>query len=436
MVGKNKIERRQFLKKAAGAAAFPYLFSSSVLGKGSPKGNKTVAPSERIVLAAIGIGWQGTNNMRGFLAKDEVQIVAVCDVDKNHLVQAKNTVDEQYQNKDCATYSDYRELLARGDLDAVSIAVPDHWHAIPAMAAARAGLDIYGEKPLSHRLKEGRAMCDTVSRYGRVWQTGSWQRSVANFHHACELVRNGRIGKVYKVEVGLGGGYRDYAHTKDQQTFGPPPKELDYDFWLGPAPWAPYCPARVHKNWRWHLDYGGGRIMDWVGHHVDIAHWGLGLDYTGPVEVEGWGKEPRDGLWNAPTEYEFTCKYANGLKMIVSSSFPDGTKWYGDQGWIYVNRGRSDANPKSVLKEVIGPDEIQLYKSRDHLQNFLDCVKSRRLTIAPCEVAHRSASVGHLGLIAIALGRKIRFDPETEQILGDQTAARLLGNAMRSPWHL
>jgi predicted dehydrogenase len=435
MVSKNDITRRQFLRKAAfaaaGTATFPYVVSSSASGKAG-----SIAPSNRIVMGAIGIGWQGMGNMRGFLEKDEVQFVAVCDVDKNHLDKAKRTVDDKYGNNDCAAYSSFRELIGRGDLDAVCIALPDHWHAIPVIAAARAGLDIHGEKPLSHTLVEGRAMSDAVSRYGRIWQTGSWQRSVANFHHACQLVRNGRIGKVYKVEVGLGGGYRDYAKTEDKQTPGPPPQELDYDFWLGPAPWAPYCPARVHKNWRWHLDYGGGRIMDWVGHHVDIAHWGLGLDYAGPVEVEGWGSYPAQGVWNAPTEYEFTCKYANGLEMVVSSSFPGGAKWYGRDGWVYVDRGRLDANPKSVLKEVIGPDEVQLYNSRDHLQDFLGCVKSRQLTITPCEVAHRSASVGHLGMIAIALSRKIRFNPDTEQILGDSTATKMLGKVMRSPWHL
>ncbi|MHC4301906.1 MAG: Gfo/Idh/MocA family protein, partial [Planctomycetota bacterium] len=238
------ITRRSFLRRtvgvAAGAAAFPYFVPSSALGKAD-----AVAPSNRIVMAAIGYGWQGGGNTNGFLQKPEVQYVAVCDVDKNHLKKAKATVDDKYGNKDCATYHDFRELLARGDLDAVNIALPDHWHSIPVMMAAEAGLDIHGEKPLSHTLGEGRAMCDAVKRYDRIWQTGSWQRSRANFHRACELVRNGRIGKVRRVEVGLGGGYSDYAGTKDKQTAGPPPPELDYDFWLGPAPWAPYCPARV-----------------------------------------------------------------------------------------------------------------------------------------------------------------------------------------------
>ncbi|MHC4475759.1 MAG: Gfo/Idh/MocA family protein [Planctomycetota bacterium] len=428
------ISRRRFLKGAVGGAVggigFPYVVASSALGKAG-----AVAPSNRIVMAAIGYGWQGGSNTKSLLRKPEVQYVAVCDVDKNHLEKAKTKVDNTYGNKDCAAHGDFRELLSRDDLDAVNIALPDHWHSIPAIMAAEAGLDIHGEKPFSHTLAEGRAMCDAVKRYGRVWQTGSWQRSVANFHHACELVRNGRVGKIQRVEVGLGGGYSDYADTKDQQTPGPPPPELDYDFWLGPAPWATYCPARVHKNWRWHLDYGGGRLMDWVGHHVDIAHWGLGLDYTGPVEVEGWGKCPDQGVWNAHTEYEVTCKYANGLEMVLSSSLRGGTKWYGQDGWVYVNRGRIDANPKSVLDEVIGPHEIQLYHSRDHMQNFVDCIKNRQLTITPCEVAHRSASVGHLALIAIHVGRKIRFNPETEEILNDKTASSLLGKTMRSPWH-
>ena len=430
-----KLQRRVFLKQAlgaaVGAAGFPYLVRSSALGK-----DGAVAPSSRIVMGAIGIGWQGESNMKEFLKKQQVQFVAVCDVDKEHLEKAGSKVNDRYGNKDCAAYGDFRELIGRGDIDAVSIALPDHWHSIPAIAAAKAGIDIYGEKPLSHTLREGRAMCEAVKRYERIWQTGSWQRSVENFHHGCELVRNGRVGKIYRVEVGLGDGYTDYAGTKNQQTMGPPPEILDYDTWLGPAPWAPYCPARIHKNWRWNLNYGGGRMMDWVGHHLDIAHWGLGLDYTGPVEVEGWGKGSSQGVWNAPTEYEFTCKYANGVEIVVGSSFAGGTKWIGENGWVYVNRGKFDANPKSVMNEVIGPDEIHLYKSRDHWGNFLECVRTRKPTIAPCEVAHRSASVGHLGNIAMMLGRKIRFNPDTEEIIGDPTANEMLGKAMRSPWHL
>lgn len=434
MSAKQRLSRRSFLGRtaAAGAAlAFPAFVPGSARGA-----DGSIAPGNRIVMGAIGLGWRGSYNLMDLLGKPEVQFVGVCDVDENHLKAARELVNERYGNKDCRTYRDFRQLLDRGDLDAVSLALPDHWHAIPAIEAARSGLDIYGEKPLSHSLLEGRAICNAIRRYGRIWQTGSWQRSQENFHHACQLVRNGRIGKVQYVEVGLPQGYNDLAGTAGQETPAPPPSTLDYDFWLGPAPLAPYCPARVHKNWRWNLDYGGGQLLDWVGHHLDIAHWALDLEHTGPVEVEGSGTCSGEGIWNAPTDYEVTCKYANGLKILLGSHLTRGTKWYGETGWIYVNRGKIDAEPKALLQEVIGPDEIQLQKSRDHAQNFLEGIKRRRETIAPCEVAHRSASVGHLALISILTGRKIRWDPEKEEILDDPGATLYLGRAYREPWHL
>lgn len=438
MIDTECIGRRKFLKKATGIAtaaiAFPYIVPSSVLGNSS-----AVAPSNRIAIGCIGVGWMGAENMAGFLNESDAQVVAVCDVDANHLNAAKKIVNKKYGNKDCSSYHDFGELIARDDIDAVMLALPDHWHAIPAIAAAKFGKDIYGEKPLSHSLVEGRAMCEAVKRYGRIWQTGSWQRSVSNFRFACELVLNGRIGNVHTVEVGLPSGHEDYAGTGGQETIGPPPDDLDYDFWIGPAPFQPFCPARVHKNWRWHLDYGGGQLMDWVGHHVDIAHWGLGLDYTGPIEIEGYGEYPKTGLWNSPTKYRLTAKYANGITMITAGGHEkirEGTKWIGEYGWVWVNRGGIDAHPKSLLTEKLGPNEIDLYRSSNHYRNFLDCVKSRSTTLAPCEVAHRSATPGHLGQIAMLLGRKIRFNPDTEEILDDPTATRMLGNAMRSPWHL
>ncbi len=445
MVNKNRISRRQFITGTAGAAlgaiGFPYFVPSSSLGQA---GN--LAPSERITMGCIGVGWQGTSNLSSFLVEKDCQVIAICDIDENHLQNAVDLVNGYYENKDCAAYHNFRELLARDDIDVVSLGLPDHWHAIPAIEAARSGKDIFGEKPLSHNFNEGRAICDAVKRYGRVWQTGSWQRSLPHFRFACELVRNGRIGKVHTVEVALPSGHIDFARTKGQEEFGPAPDELDYDFWLGPAPYEPYCPARVHKNWRWHLDYGGGQLMDWVGHHADIAHWGLGLDYTGPVEIEGHGVFPRTGLWNSPTDFELTAKYASGLTMILSSKirFPigtmwgevTGTRWIGEGGWICVTRGGIAAEPSNLPKEKVGPNEIRLYHSPGHWRNFLDCVKTRCTTIAPCEIAHRSATPGHLGQIAMLLGRKIRFNPETEEIIGDLTATHLLGNAMRSPWHL
>lgn len=438
MSNRSNISRRRFLGKAAGTAvgaiSFPYIVPSLVLGNA---GN--VAPSNRITMGCIGIGWQGGSNMNSFLGQKDCQIIAACDVDKNHLKDAVNRINGHYKNKDCAVYQDFRQLLARDDIDAVSLGLPDHWHAVPAVAAAKSGKDIFGEKPLSHNLKEGRAMCDAVERYGRIWQTGSWQRSQSHFRQACELVVNGRVGKVHTVEVGLPAGHSDFGGTKGQEGIVPAPKELDYDFWIGPAPYAPYCPARVHKNWRWHLDLGGGQLMDWIGHHVDIAHWGLGFDYEGPHEIEGHGEYPKDGLWNTATKYRLTLKYPKGITMTIAGGHGDirgGTKWIGEDGWVWVDRGGMDANPKEILKEKIGPDEIHLFRSPGHWRNFLDCVKNRKTTLTPCEVAHRSATPGHLGQIAMLLGRKIRFNPETEEILGDPTATRMLGRPMRSPWHV
>ncbi len=427
-----KFNRRQFLKSVtgvtAGAIAFPYVVSSSALGKAG-----SVAASNRIVMGAIGVGSMGTGDMRGFMRKNEVQMVAVCDVDKKNRDKAKKTVDEKYGNSDCGTYLDFRELIGRGDLDAVLLALPDQWHSIPAVAAARAGLDIHAQKPLARTIREGRAICDAVQRYGRVWQTGSQQRSERNFHRACELVRNGRIGKIHKVEVGLPTG-----GTSENKPIQPVPEGLDWDFWLGPAPWVPFRGV-CHWDWRWIMDYSGGQLTDWAGHHIDIAHWGLGLGRTGPVEIEGRGVYPKDGIYNVPYEYKFSCKYANGLTMVVANNkqLAQGAKWYGESGkWIYVKRGKLEANPPSVLKEVIGPGEINLYRSRDHKQNFLDCIKSRKETIAPAEIGHRSISVALLGEIAMLTERKLRWDPEKEVFLNDDEANRMLSRPMRSPWHL
>lgn len=430
---KTNQSRRRFLRNAAGVSAgivgFPYIIRSTALGA-----DGAIAPSERIIMGCIGVGSQGTGNMNGFLGKKMAQVVAVCDVDKGHLNRAKGAVDKKYGNSDCATYSDFRELIARADIDALSLAMPDHWHSIPVVTAARAGKDMYGEKPLARTIHEGQVMRDTVNRYGRIWQTGSWQRSVGNFHHGAELVRNGRIGKVTRVEVGLptGGG----SDVKPVQSA---PANLDWDFWLGPAPWVPYRGVS-HWDWRWIMDYSGGQLTDWAGHHIDIAHWGLGLDETGPTEIEGKGVYPKDGIYNVPTEYKFTCKYAGGLEMVVANDrqLPKGmgAVWYGEKGWIHVDRGRQATNPPELWNETIGPNEVRLYESRDHHQNFLDCVKSRRKTITPIEIAHRSISVGLLGEIAMLLERKLRWDPEKEQFVNDPEATRLLSRPMRSPWHL
>jgi len=429
------MSRRGFLRgvgMAGAGLALPAIVPSSILGA-----NGAIPPSDKIVMGIIGTGSMGNVNMGAFLNHAESQVVAVCDLDTARRATAKQRVDDHYGNDDCAAYTDFRDMIGRGDLDAVVVATPDHWHAITAITALRAGLDVYGEKPFSHDLRAGRAMVDTVERYGRIWQTGSWQRSQQHFQHAAELVRNGRIGKIERVHVGLPTG-----GPIGPQPEMPVPDGFDYDFWLGPAPWAPYTEKRCHWNWRWNLDYGGGQMLDWIGHHGDIAHWGLGLEYAGPVEIEGLGDYQAEGLSNAAGSYHFTGTYANGLVMEVANAHPStgfqmGAKWFGENGqWIHVSRGGLRTEPASLKAEEIGADETKLYESRDHQGNFLECVKSRRPTITPAEVAHRSASIGHLGQIAMLTGRKLRWNPETEEIIGDPAAEALLGRACRAPWHL
>ena len=432
---KQNIDRRSFLKGAgAVAVGFPYVVRSTALGLSG-----SVAPSNRIVIAGIGVGSMGQADLRSFLGKPEVQVVAVCDVDLNHAQQAKRMTDERYGNEDCQIYRDYREILQRQDLDAVFHALPDQWHGIIAVACARAGLDIHGQKPLSRTITEGRAIVDAVQRYGCIWQTGSWQRSVAHFRRAAEWVYNNRIGKVSRVEVGLPDGGD-----------GPAPKLLDvpetlnWDMWLGPAPWKPYQSFgkrnNPHWDWRWIMDYSGGQLTDWAGHHVDIAHWGLGLDRSGPVQIEGKGVYPTGGIYDVPKAYKCSCLYANGLEMTVAnaSQLPHGMGvcWYGADGWVHVNRGGIKVSNPDLMRDTVGPHEKRLYRSDDHFQNFLDCIKSRQETVTPVDIAHRSISVGLLCEIAMLTGRKIQWDPQTETIANDPEASRLLSRPMRSPWHI
>ncbi|MCW3055938.1 MAG: iolG 4 [Chthonomonadales bacterium] len=433
-----RIDRRSLIKGALGVGAGTALFHvvpASALGLGGH-----TAPSNRIVMGCIGLGGQGSGNMGTFLNMPDTQIVAVCDVDKNHLAGAKRTVDQHNNNTSCAAYGDFRELLSRKDMDAISLATPDHWHAIPAITALNAGLDVYGEKPVSHCLAEGRAMADAQKKNNRIWQTGSWQRSESHFRTACELVRNGRIGKVTKIEVGLPTG-----SPRGPVTFKDPPPELDYEFWVGPSRMAPYCDERTHWNWRWQLDYGGGQMMDWIGHHADIANWGMGWDSTGPIQIEGKGEYPTEGIWNAATTYHFIGTYPGGVEMHVANGgnagIRGGTKWYGENGkWIWVDRGGFkgglEASSPSILEEKVGPNENQLFRSPGHWREFLDSVKSRRQTLCPLETGHRAASIGHLGQIAMLTGRKLHWNPDTEQFKDDSTATRMLSTPMRAPWHV
>ena len=337
--------------------------------------------------------------------------------------------------KGCAAYEDYREVLARKDIDAVLIAVPDHWHSLPVIEAARAGKDIYGEKPLSLTISEGRAMANAVKTSQRVFQCGSQQRSDARFRKACEIVRNGGIGKLQTVLVGLPGGTPDFGHTRDRQDPEPVPEGFNYETWLGPAPEAPYAPGRCHVNFRWTLDYSGGQITDWGGHHPDIAQWGMGTELTGPVAIRNgqaqWAKEK---IWNTAVDYTFDAIYASGVRMTVSSRVRSGVTFQGTDGWVWVNRGAIEASPLSLLDWQPKDGDVRLYRSEHHYRNFIDCVISRKEPIAPIEQAHRSITIAHLGNISLRLGRDLRWDPDREQMIGDDAANGMLKRPMRKPW--
>jgi predicted dehydrogenase len=438
------INRRTFLHKTVGAIGFPYVIRSAALGLAG-----TTAPSNRLTMAQIGCGSMGGSNLQAFLNhQNDVQVVAVCDVDDRHTHEKKRVVDETYGNQGCKVYRDFRQMLETESIDIVSHALPDHWHALVSITCAGKGIDMYGEKPFSRTIGEGRAMCEAMKRCDIIWQTGSWQRSQEKFHHAAELVRNGRLGKISYVEVGLPDGE---GPTGPKPDIVPCPEYMDYDLWLGPAPWRPYQnlqrkwetdPLRMglHNNWRHVFDYSGGKLTDWGGHHIDVAHWGLGFDETGPVEIEGIGKFPEEGIYNVPYEYDFICTYANGIKIRVAnrSRLPhgQGVCWYGDEGWLFISRGDLKASNPDILREKIGPDEIRLYRSRDHQRNFIECVKTRRQTITPPETAHRSISVAFLGEIAILTGCKLKWDPKKEMFIGNEQANRYLTRSYRSPWQL
>jgi predicted dehydrogenase len=438
----NVLTRRQFLKSSAvvaAAAAWPAIVPASVFGAGTP--------SNRITFGCIGVGRMGLGDLREIMGFKQAQILAVCDVDSKRTKHAQQLVEKHYARqsqdgtyKGCATYGDFRDLIARKDIDAVSVVTPDHWHALPSLTAARAGKDIFLQKPLSLTIEEGRLLSDTVSRYGLVFQIGSQQRSDSRFRKACELVRNGRIGKLQTVKVGFG---TDPA-TGPQAPM-PVPDWLDYNMWLGPAPRAAYTEKRVHPQsgygrpgWLRIADYGAGMITGWGSHHNDIAQWGMGTEQTGPVEIEGQAEFPKDGLWDVHGAFSIEYTYANGVKVTCADTRKNkqGVLFEGTEGWVYVRRGHIDANPKSLLTSPIGPDEQQLYKSNNHKANFLECIKSRKQTVAPAEVAHRSCSVCLLGEIAMRLGKKLKWDPERETFTNDEQANRMLSKPMRSPWHL
>jgi predicted dehydrogenase len=439
------IDRRRILKLLAASAAAPLVIPSRLLGAD--------APSNKVTLGCIGVGWQGGGNLSNFLAQADCQVVAICDVDEKHLREAVDKVNKQYGNKDCKGYKDFRELIARKDIDAVCISTPDHWHAIISIAAANAGKDIFCEKPLSHRLGEGIAMVNAVQKNQRIWQTGSWQRSVASFRWAVELVQNGYIGKVTRVEVGLPSGHSDFGKTGKDQPDGPVPAGVDFEMWTGPAMMKPFNPCRFHKNWRWDYNTGGGQLMDWIGHHCDIAHWGLANpkfgcgpdDAIGPIELTASAEfPPKDAIWNTATKFRVDCKYPNNVEVVIAGgdrAIEGGAKWIGPDGWVSVTRGKFQASNVDWIRDIQKLDKkgelgIALYRSPGHFREFIDSVKSRKRTQTPVEIAHRSQTPGHLGYIASVTGRKIRWDAAKQEIIGDEEATRMMAPMARGDWHI
>lgn len=425
--------------------AAPFILPSGLRGQD--------APSKQITVGIIGVGWWGTNNLNSLLAVGGCRVVAVCDVDDKHLQSGMDKVNNKYKDKDCKGYKDFREVIARKDIDAVTISTPDNWHALVAIAAAKAGKDIYCEKPLSLSLGEGTAVVKAVSGQDIIWQTGSWQRSQATFRWAVQIVQNGYLGKISRVEVGLPNAHSDFEKTGPDLPDGPVPDGVGYEMWTGPAQMLPFNPSRFHKNWRWNNITVGGQLMDRIGHHCDIAHWGLanpefGIgpdDSVGPLEVSATAVFPDvKATWNTATKYRIECKYPKDIEVVIAGGHNDikgGVKWIGPNGWVSINRGDFKASDPEWIREIqarekIGDLDIQLFKSLGHHQEWIDCIKACKRTITPVEVAHRSQTPGHLGYIAAQTGDTLKWDAAKHEIVGNPTASKLITREICAPWSL
>lgn len=432
MSDNRKISRRAFGRVALSAVAAPYFVPSRALG-----GDGAVAASERLTLGFIGVGNMGGGHVQTFAGNRDVQIVAICDVNRDRREKMKAVVEEQYSAagekfSGVDLYNEFEELLARPDIDAVVVATPDHWHALVATAACRAGKDVYCEKPLSLTIREAREMARTARRYQRVFQTGSQQRSDSNFRYACELVRNGRIGKLLTVHVGVGN-----PSTEKQFVEQPVPEGFDWNRWLGPAPWQPYnaerCSGSYSGGWRLVRDYSGGMMTDWGAHHFDIAQWGMGMDDSGPIEII-----PPDltkpTSTDAASPNTLTYKYASGVTMFHGGA--NGILFTGTEGKVEVNRGYFKTWPDEIGKQPIGPSDVNLYRSPGHHQDWLDCIRTRKRPICDVEIGCRTITVCHLGNIAYWTGRPLHWDPVAEELLNDDAAARWLDRPKRGPWRL
>jgi predicted dehydrogenase len=433
---KGNWSRRGFLARSLAGltvgAGLPMWYARRTLAAGEEREAraKRAAADGPIIMGAIGTGGQGTGIMRNAMNRKGVRFVAVCDVDAKRRDAAAKII-----GKDCAQYEDFRELLDRKDINAVTIGTPDHWHTLVALYAMRQGKDMYCEKPLTLTIAEGQALVKVCRAKERVFQVGSQQRSDTRFRLACELVRNGRLGKVKTVETWIGanpvGGPFKVA---------PVPEGLNWDFWLGQTPRVDYVPQRCHYEFRWWFAYSGGKMTDWGAHHNDIAQWALGMDGSGPVAVEATGTQPKQDPWslfcyNTPPKFTVTYTYASGTQLICSDK-ENGVRFEGEDGkWIFVDRGKIQASDKKLLEEPLPEGATKLQVSNDHMGNFLDCVRSRERPICDVEVGHRSVSVCHIGNIALRLGKKLKWDPAKEQF-DDAEANTWLSREMRAPWKL
>jgi predicted dehydrogenase len=446
-----EIPRRSFLRRAAGTAAAlaaPMVVPARVLGIGDQ-----VPPGSRIGVGMIGTGRQVFHaNLPWFLGSGEVQVVAVCDVDAWRMERAKNKVEEGYAAKGsggaykgCLAFGDFRELLARKDIDAVMISAPDHWHAFMAVEAARAGKDIALEKPISLSVPEGRAICEAVKRHGRIFRTDTEVRSDERFLRICQAARSGRLGKILRVRASVP---KDAPPLDGVPAPMPVPPELDYPMWLGSAPEKPYTEKRVHfpkggldysgnrPGWMQVRDYSLGVILNWGTHILDIVQWGLDRERTGPVEVEGRGRFPPVNLWDVLQEFEVRYRYADGVEIVYANAGPASVRFEGAGGWIehtWFDPEGLKASGKDLLEWSPGPGDTKL-PLRSEKQDFIDSVKSRKETLIPAEVGHRTASLCQIGHIAVGLGRKLVWDPGTERFAGSDEANALLARPQRAPW--
>ena len=430
MFSRKKSTRREFLKTSAAAASLisvPYFVPATAFGA-----------NERVNTGHIGLGGQG----RGNLVRLANHAVALSDVDSDHLARATKEVEKR--GRKCEGYQDYRRMLDRKDIDAVVISTPDHWHSTATIHACEAGKDVYVEKPLTLTIAEGRRMVEAARANDRVVQTGSQQRSMTmkldgqtinNFRYACELVRSGRIGKLQQVKAGIARANHPFGKNAPVPDSAPP-SNLNYNLWLGPAPLRAYNEKRVHYNFRFFWDYSGGQMTNWGAHHIDIGHWGMGMDDSGPVEVIPELVEFHAKKWHEVTEkLRSTYKYPNGVTMLVGqlqSDIPMGTTFIGDKGTIYVNRGQLTSKPADIIKEPIKDGDVKLYESNNHHEDFINCVKSRKKPICDVEIGHRTATACHLGNIAARLNQTIKWDPKKEQILGDAETAGWIDRPHRS----